>query len=148
MLLLSVQLRASSSKDMTLDPPFLMNFYYGGKVNFLNGEIKGDKSTSSFTVPATHEMGYEEFEKLIYEHSGIDGRLFTLKNTLYFQYCGKSKSSPIMSEEELKLMFFLAKKDPSFSAQVHVERVEIPFYELAELWTLDEIRGFYLENYP
>ncbi|KAL4583803.1 hypothetical protein LXL04_008387 [Taraxacum kok-saghyz] len=138
------KLRASSLKGMASFQPFLMSFYHGGKIKFVNGALKGDNSTSSFTIYAPNEMRYEDFLNLVEKHSGIERLpIFTFRFTLHFNYCGKPKSTPITNDETLKVMFFLAKKDPSFRAQLHLEKVEVPFDELAELWTMEEIRDFY-----
>ncbi|KAL4583802.1 hypothetical protein LXL04_008386 [Taraxacum kok-saghyz] len=122
-----------SFKSMALFQPLHMTFYHGGKIEFVNGALRGDDSTSSFTIYAANEMRYEEFLNLVEKHSGIERLpIFTFRFTLHFNYCGKPKSTPITNDETLKVMFFLAKKDPSFRAQLHLEKVEVPFDELAE----------------
>ena len=46
------------------------------------------------------------------------------KSSMYLQPCGKT--TPIMSEETLDLMYFLAERDESFWAQICVEFVRTP----------------------
>lgn len=94
-------------------------------------------------IPVSRKIGYGDFVKLIYEHFGVDNRTFKMKITLHFELCGKPKSAPIFSDETLDLMYFLANKDPNFCAQIHVETISIPFSELLEEWTFDEIACFY-----
>lgn len=108
-----------------LSRPFFMSFYYGGNIEYENGEIKRDESTSTFTIPARHKMRYQEFVDLVYAAVGVEKENFKLKFTLYFELCGKPNSSLITSDGTLDLIFFLAEKDEGFRAHIHFEMVEI-----------------------
>lgn len=120
-----------------------MTFYHGDNIEFVNGAVKGDDSTSSFTIPVFHKIQYKEFVELIYKHSEIDSRICTLKITMHFKQCGKHKTQPIMNDETLESLYSLAKKDPCFCAEVHVEKVAIPFDEVMDTWSYHELCSFY-----
>ncbi|KAL4590377.1 hypothetical protein LXL04_003306 [Taraxacum kok-saghyz] len=137
-------IRSNHLPGMDLHPPFLMTFYHGGNIKYEDGAIKKDISTSSFMIPASHNIRYEEFVNLIYEHVGVDKRMFKMNITLHFEVCGKPNSAPIFSDKTLDLMFYLAKQDPHYCAQIHVETISIPLSELLEKWSLDDIRDYIL----
>ncbi|CAI9281093.1 unnamed protein product [Lactuca saligna] len=108
-----------------LSRPFFMSFYYGGNIEYENGEINRDESTSTFTIPARHKMRYQEFVDLVYAAVGVEKEKFKLKFTLHFELCGKPNSSLITSDGTLDLIFFLAEKDEGFRAHIYFEMVEI-----------------------
>ncbi|XP_071710014.1 uncharacterized protein [Rutidosis leptorrhynchoides] len=115
---------------MALERPFLVNIYYGGNIEYVNGHVKHHNSTTHFTVVARDKIPYEQFLDLIYKHIGIEKQKCKLKVTMHFEHCGKPMSSPIMSDQTLDLMYFCAEKDEDFFAQVHVEREDIMLEKL------------------
>ncbi|PWA63955.1 hypothetical protein CTI12_AA348530 [Artemisia annua] len=112
---------------MALARPLVVNFYHGGNIRFIAyGLVQHAESTKTFTVVLRNEMYYLDFVSMIYQHVGVDRRNFKLKITQHFEDCGEPKSSPIISDETLDVMYFLAEKDENFCAHVHVEIEEIP----------------------
>nr|KAJ0187554.1 hypothetical protein LSAT_V11C900494220 [Lactuca sativa] len=103
---------------MSLDRPFMINLYWGGNILYENGFVKGDHSTLTTSNVVRHKLQYEEFKDLVYAHVGVEKTIYKLNISLCYEFSGKSYISRIISDSSLDVMYYLAKNDENYYAQV------------------------------
>ncbi|KAI3779089.1 hypothetical protein L2E82_08571 [Cichorium intybus] len=127
---------------MALDRPFLINLYWGGNIEYVNGIVKGDQSTLTTSNIVRHKMSYEEFKDLIYAHVGIDKIAYKLSISLCYQFGGICNISRVINDSSLELMYYLAENDQNYYGQVLVEIEKISHEQTRVTGFVDLLRNF------
>ena len=51
-----------------LSRPFMVNLYWGGNLQYHNGQVQNDEYTNKSSIVLTEKLKYEDFVELVYRY--------------------------------------------------------------------------------